>query len=188
MKGLTKKLGLLSITIVVLLMLVPTNVAAATRVSNIETMETSVFDVDASVSDNKVGQTAGGQPWDTTTNFHDLRGTWRPTDDVKVDINVDAVNDGDEDGESNNIYSLEVYKEATWVAQGNPEYTDSFQVQLDVDENDADTLTVTISWLDCLGTSKWLVRYACEGEDLGQVGAGPPFVKNDENNYWIVLA
>jgi hypothetical protein len=187
MRELSNKVGLLSITIVVMLMLVPTNVSAQTRTSNIESMDTSVFDVDASVTDITVGQTAGGQPWDTSTNFHDLRAIWRANDDVQVSVDVTAENDGDEDGESNHIYSLEVYKEATWVAQGNPEYLDSFQVQLDVDENDGDTLTVTISALDCLGTAKWLVRYACEGEDLDQVGAGPPFVKNAENNYWIVL-
>ena len=190
MKKISKKLGLQSIMMVIMLLVVPSNVAAITHMSNFETMDTGVFPMTALCSDNIVGKHNYGQawfPWDNPLNAHDLRGIWRPGDDVQINIDCSAWNNGLLPGRSVHIYSLEVYKEATWVAQGNPEYTDFWQIQLNQNQQAQNTLTVTITPQDCEQFPEWCVYYTCEVIDLDQQGPPPTYFLIDWNNYWVVL-
>jgi hypothetical protein len=162
-----------------------------THVSNFEWMETSVYPANAFASDVIFGwhnYGVGWTPLDVPPNAHDLRMIWRPGDDVRVDVDCFAFHNAQFQGRSLHIFSLEVYTEANWVQQGNPDYRAFWQIQFNPGppQQAQNTLTVTIPAWHCQIEPEWCVYYTCEAVDLDQAGP-PPWFDIACQNYWIVL-
>jgi hypothetical protein len=184
-----KRCLLLPVALVVFLLLgLPMSASAAWVAPGPEQMYTNSLPLNAWTTNFYGGWTPYGQPWDGMTNFCDLRPEYNPGDGLAIRVDC-WVNWNFQLRNSKCVYifSVEVYTQAQWVAQANPQ-DKAFWSHVTNPGDPAwkmKTLVVNIPNAD-MHSRTWCVYYTCEVIDLNQVG-NPPYFDIAFQNYWVLI-
>jgi len=179
-----------SILLVLMLMVIPMNVAAQQHVLSSEWMTICTPPAwgNTQITDAAAGFTDYGVGWDEVSNFVDLREDYMPDDTVKIEVDISSMH-GPIAGRWVHYFVVELYTETDWIDEGNPCDSDDWYYIYQPFETGSkqDTMTIVISANDCENTDRWLVMYQAEAVDIDQTGWGPPYFEVNYQNFWIIL-